>query len=70
MQTSSLKPSRKDLPMVRKFGGKSSQFKKGKGKKPYDKRPNDHPRKKLLRLNVPQRKRSVPSVYIVRIEDS
>jgi hypothetical protein len=28
-----------------KFGGKSSQFKKGKGKKPYEKRPNDHPKK-------------------------
>jgi hypothetical protein len=25
--------------------GKSSQFKKGKGEKPYEKRPNDHPKK-------------------------
>jgi hypothetical protein len=25
--------------------GKPSQFKKGKGKKPYEKRPNDHPKK-------------------------
>jgi hypothetical protein len=30
----------------RKSGGKSSQFKKGMGKKPYDKRPNDHPQER------------------------
>jgi hypothetical protein len=29
----------------RKSGGRSAQFKKGKGTKTYDKRPNDHPKK-------------------------
>jgi hypothetical protein len=34
----------------RKSGGKSSQFKKGKGKKPYEKRPNDHPKKEAPKV--------------------
>jgi hypothetical protein len=34
-----------------KFGGKSSQFKKGKGKKPYDKRPNDQLKKEAPKVD-------------------
>jgi hypothetical protein len=42
-----------------KSGGKSSQFKKGKGKEPYDKRPNYHPKKEAPKVEaVSEKKRS------------
>jgi hypothetical protein len=40
-----------------KSGGKSSQFKKGKGKKPYEKRPNDHPKKEAPKVEGASKKK-------------
>jgi hypothetical protein len=43
-----------------KSGGKSSQLKKGKGKKPYDKRPNDHPKKEAPKVEGASEKKKGP----------
>jgi hypothetical protein len=40
--------------------GKSSQFKKGKGKKPYEKRPNDHPKKEAPKVEGVSEKKKGP----------
>jgi hypothetical protein len=54
----------------RKSGGKSSQFKKGKGKKHYEKRSNDHPKKEAPKVEGASEKRRVQSVSIARIGDT
>jgi hypothetical protein len=53
-----------------KTGGKSSQIKKGKGKKPYEKRPNGYPKKEAPNIEGASEKKRVPSVSIVRIGDT
>jgi hypothetical protein len=40
-----------------KSGGKSSKFKKGKGMKPYDKGPNDHPKKEAPKFECASEKK-------------
>jgi hypothetical protein len=43
-----------------KSRGKSSQFKKAKGKKPYEKRPNDHPKKEAPKVEGASEKKKGP----------
>jgi hypothetical protein len=43
-----------------KSGGKSSQFKMGKGKMPYEKRPNDHPKKEAPKVEGASEKEKDP----------
>jgi hypothetical protein len=43
-----------------KSRGRSSQFKKGKGKKPYDKRSIDHPKKEAPKVEGASEKRKGP----------
>jgi hypothetical protein len=43
-----------------KSGGKSSQFKKGKGKKSYEKRPNDHLKKEAPKVEGASEKKNGP----------
>jgi hypothetical protein len=43
-----------------KYEGKSSQFKKGKGKKPYEKRPNDHSKKEAPKIEGASEKKKGP----------
>jgi hypothetical protein len=43
-----------------KSGGKSSQFKKGKGKKHYEKRPNDHSKKEAPKVESASEKKKGP----------